>query len=125
MVIIDTSIWIEFLKSNNLYYSAVKSLIENQRVFALESIFGELLQGAKNKREIKIISLYWENLPKPGIQEPFIEAGIYSSSNKLTSKGIGLIDSVIIISARKSNALIWSLDKKLNSLLKSSEKYKF
>jgi len=125
MIILDTFIWIEFLKNNPEYFSKVKYLLENQQVLAVECIFGELLQGAKNKREIEIISLYWENLPKAKIENGWIKAGIYSSSNKLTSRGVGLIDSYIIISARNNNSQIWSLDKKLNSLLKTEERFNF
>ena len=123
MIILDTSIWIEFLKNNPEYYSKVKDLLENRKVLAIECIFGELLQGAKSKREIEIISLYWENLPKAIIENGWIEAGKYSSTNKLTSIGVGIIDSFIIVTARKVNAPIWSLDKKLNSLLNNEEKY--
>ncbi len=123
MIILDTSIWIEFLKNNPEYYSKVKVLLENRKILAIECIFGELLQGAKSKREIEIISLYWENLPKAIIENRWIEAGKYSSINKLTSIGVGIIDSFIIITARKVNAHIWSLDKKLNSLLTKEERY--
>jgi predicted nucleic acid-binding protein len=52
MIILDTSIWIEFLKNNSDYYSKVKDLLENRKVLAIECVFGELLQGAKSKREI-------------------------------------------------------------------------
>lgn len=123
MIILDTSVWIEFFKNNPDYYPIIQNLLENQKVIALECIFGELLQGAKSKREIEIISLYWDNLPKYMKSNDWIEAGIYSSQNKLYSKGIGLIDCVIIISARNSNAKIWSLDKQLNSVLKKEEIY--
>ncbi|HQO41097.1 MAG TPA: PIN domain-containing protein [Spirochaetota bacterium] len=121
MIILDTSVWIEFLKNNPEYYSKVKYLLGNQQVLAVECIFGELLQGAKNKREVEIISLYWESLPKVKTENGWIQAGIYSSVNKLTSKGVGIIDSYIITAARNNNARIWSLDKKLNSLLKKEE----
>ncbi len=123
MIILDTSVWIEFLKNNPDYFSDVKSLLENQQVLAVECIFGELLQGAKSKREIEILSLYWENLPKAVVENGWIEAGIFSSKNKLPSKGIGIIDSFIIISARKYEARIWSLDKKLNSILTKAERF--
>jgi len=125
MIVLDTSVWIEFLKNNPEYFSKVKYLLENQQVLAIECIFGELLQGAKNKRKIKIISLYWENLPKLKFENGWILAGIYSFTNKLTSQGVGIIDSFIISSARNSNAQIWSLDKKLNSLLKKEDKFNF
>ena len=123
MIILDTSVWIEFLKNNPEYYSKVKDLLENRKVLAIECIFGELLQGANSKREIEVISLYWDNLPKANIKNGWIEAGKYSSINKLTSIGVGIIDSFIIVTARKVNASIWSLDKKLNSLLSKEEKY--
>ena len=121
MIVLDTSVWIEFLKNNPEYFSKVKYLLENRQVLAVECIFGELLQGAKNKREVEIISLYWESLPKVKTENGWIQAGIYSSVNKLTSKGVGIIDSYIITAARNNNARIWSLDKKLNSLLKKEE----
>ncbi len=123
MVILDTSIWIEFLKNNPVYYSTVKDLLENRKILVIECIFGELLQGAKNKREIEVISLYWDNLPKAIIENGWIEAGKYSSQNKLTSHGVGLIDSLIIVTARKVDAQIWSLDKKLISFLKKDERF--
>jgi predicted nucleic acid-binding protein len=55
----------------------------------------------------------------------WIEAGDYSSENKLFSKGIGLIDCAIIVSARKHQAKIWSLDKKLNNILEEDEKFEY
>jgi predicted nucleic acid-binding protein len=123
MIVIDTSVWIEFLKQNPLYASKVNELLENREVPAVEFIFGELLQGAKNKREKKMITDYWKTLPKCSQENAWIEAGKYSSENKLFSKGIGLIDCAIIISARKHHAKIWSLDKKLNDILGEEEKF--
>jgi predicted nucleic acid-binding protein len=123
MIVIDTSVWIEFLRQNPLYASKVEVLLENREVLAVEFIFGELLQGAKNKREKKMITDYWKTLPKCSQENVWIEAGKYSSENKLFSKGIGLIDCAIIISARKHHAKIWSLDKKLNDILGEEEKF--
>jgi hypothetical protein len=78
--------------------------LENREVLAVEYIFGELLQGARNKSEKTIITGYWKNLPKCSQENVWIEAGIYSSENKLVSKGVGLIDGAIIVSARKYQA---------------------
>jgi predicted nucleic acid-binding protein len=123
MIIIDTSVWIEFLKQKTLYTAKVIELLENREVLAVEVIFGELLQGAKNKREKRIINDYWKSLPKCSQDNVWIEAGKYSSENKLFSKGIGLIDCAIVVSARNHLAKIWSLDKKLNNILKEEEKF--
>ena len=123
MIVIDTSIWIEFFKVNEPYFSKLKDFLDANEVLAVECIFAELLQGALNTRERKVIKEYWINLPKHQEIDLLIEAGLLSSEKKWISKGIGLIDSVIILSARKTNSKIWTLDKKLNSVLEDSEKY--
>ncbi len=120
-IIADTSVWVEFLKGNTEYYSPLQELIENQSVLAIDCIFAELLQGAKDKREREIILSYWNNLPKADASNSYINAGIYSSEHKLISKGIGLIDCVIIICCRHHKAKIWTFDKKLQNALKKEE----
>ena len=122
-IIVDTSIWIEFLKGNSLFFSYLQDLLENQNVLVIDCIFAELLQGAKDKRERDVILSYWNNLPKVDIIDIYINAGIYSSEHKLASKGIGIIDSVIIISCHHYKAKIWTLDKKLQNMLKKEEIY--
>ncbi|ERM83709.1 hypothetical protein P872_02605 [Rhodonellum psychrophilum GCM71 = DSM 17998] len=41
-VVLDTSIWIEYLKGNTQYYSTCQELLENGRILCLELIFAEL-----------------------------------------------------------------------------------
>jgi predicted nucleic acid-binding protein len=122
-IIIDTSIWIEFLKKNPKIFPSVQVLLEKENAIALECIFGELLQGAKSERERKIIISYWNNLPK--IEEGLlcIEAGKYFGEKDLASKGLGLIDSIIITAAIKNDLIIWTLDKKLKSIIPDNNKY--
>ena len=124
-IIVDTSIWIEFFKGNSVYFTHLQELLENQNVLTIDCIFAELLQGAKDKRERDIILAYWNNLPKVEISDLYIHAGIYSCENKLISKGIGLIDSVIIISCHLNKAKILTLDKKLVNVLQKDEIYVF
>jgi len=123
MTILDTSVWIEFLKNNPLFFPQVKNLLERQRVLGLEWIFGELLQGAADKRERDILLSYWENIPKFDSTSIWIKTGLYSSEEKLSSRGVGLIDCAIIIACRQTNSTIWSLDKKLNKLLMENQRY--
>lgn len=123
MILADTSVWIEFFKGKEPVFSQLKVHIEQQDVYTAECIFGELLQGALDRKEQAILSEYWHSLPKLDETGIFIEAGIFSSSNKLTSKGVGLIDTVIMLLARRNELLLWTLDKKLLGLLKSGEIY--
>ena len=56
MIILDTTIWIEHLKNNQNYFPKVKELLEKREILAVECVFGELLQGVKNKAEKEIIN---------------------------------------------------------------------
>ena len=68
MIVVDTCIWIEFLKGKEPYFSNLSELLEQGQVLGLELIFAELMQGAKNKREREFISNYWNYLPKFSIR---------------------------------------------------------
>lgn len=123
MVIIDTSVWIEFLKGEKPYFDLVSELLDRNEVLALSPIFGELLQGTKNSRERSIIQEFWQNLPKIPEENIFIKAGLESGKHKWIDKGIGLIDSVIIVASRDTGSFTWTLDKKLLEILRKEEKY--
>jgi predicted nucleic acid-binding protein len=121
MVIADTSVWIEFLKGREPIVTQMRGLLENQEVLAVECIFGELLQGAKNVRERDVIHAYWRYLPKTDESGIWIEAGTFSGEKNLPSKGIGLIDSVLIVASRRAGTQLWTLDKKLQEYLEKSQ----
>lgn len=125
MVIADTSIWIEFLKNNEPYFSKLLGLFEENQVLGIECVFGELLQGALNNQEIDMIKEFWGNVPKINESGAFIKAGEESSKNKWIKKGVGLIDSVIITLARATRSKVWTLDKKLNDILMKNEVYSY
>ena len=52
MIILDTSVWIEHLKKNQIFFDKICELLESGEVLAVECIFGELLQRVKNKNEL-------------------------------------------------------------------------
>lgn len=116
-VIFDTSIWIEFFKGNPAYFGSCQQLLDSGSVYTLEVIFAELMQGAKGKRELDMIRLFYQNLPKLDVADQIFEAGVFSQKNQLLSKGIGLIDSMIIFSAIQNRKKIWTLDKKVTAFL--------
>ncbi|MDR1975853.1 MAG: PIN domain-containing protein [Campylobacteraceae bacterium] len=123
MIILDTTIWIEFLKNKPEYYSVISKLLERKEVFAVECVFGELLQGVKTGYEKEIITEYWKYLPKLNYQEIIIEAGNYSCEHKLLDKGVGLIDAVILAHGIKSNSRIWTTDTKFLRVIPDGLKY--
>ncbi len=123
MILIDTSVWIEFFRARDPYHSRTAELLEEGQVLGLTWVFGELLQGAKTNRERTLIVEIWDHVPKVEEAQCFILAGLESSRNRWLDKGIGLIDAAIIMAARSARAQIWTLDKKLKGVLESQESY--
>ena len=123
MIILDTSVWIEFFKQTDPYDKSVQKLLDARMVYALEPIFGELLQGALNKREVDVILKFWKYLPKLEISELFIKAGHHAYENKLVSKGVRLVDASIVYLVTTNNARLWTLDKKIIRFLDKQHLY--
>lgn len=116
-VVIDTSIWIEFFKGNEVVRDDILKLQEEDAVLAVDIVFAELLQGALNNREIKLINSYFELMPKPNTVGLIIKAGEYAQKHKLFNYGIGLIDAIIIVTCIENDSLLWTLDKKILNYL--------
>lgn len=114
MIIADTSIWIDYLRGK-ASAGYLKTLLEIRNVTGLSCIFGELLQGANGEHEINILHDYWKYITKIDESGLMIRAGTYSNKKKLLSKGVGLIDALIIVAAEDNGMQIWTLDKKLRN----------
>ena len=122
-VLIDTSVWIEFLKGNRDYFLPMIALMEDGEIYSLELIFAELLQGVKTTRELNLITDFYRQLKlldKPGL---IFESGVFSRKAGLINRGKGLIDAVIIHAAQKYDLQIWTLDKKIISFLGERKLY--
>jgi predicted nucleic acid-binding protein len=115
MTLVDTSVWIEFFRQRDLSIDDVLvTLMENGEAVALSAVFGELLQGAKNEEEERLILEFWASLPKIEETQLFIEAGKLSRKFKLVAKGVGLLDSYILSACKREKLSLWTLDKKLH-----------
>ncbi|PJZ70854.1 pilus assembly protein [Leptospira perolatii] len=123
MILVDTSVWIEFFSGKEPYFIELRDLIESSEVIVHEVVFGELLQGCKNKKEASFILEYWENLNTLTSNGSFLSAGKLSFESKHIDKGIGLIDSVLINEVRSKKLRLWTLDKKILKVLDKKEIY--
>ena len=121
MIVVDTSVWVEFFKSRPSYFLPFRSLLDHQQVVAVECVFGELLQGAKSERERSIIVGYWTNLPKRPEEGLWVEAGTLSANHGWVSKGVGLIDAFLLAFIRAYDFQLWTLDKKLAAVANPAE----
>jgi predicted nucleic acid-binding protein len=123
-VICDTSIWIEYFRAKEPLFTLVRTQLERQESIGLECVFGELLQGVLSKQERAIVLDCWSALPKFAMDGLWLEAGEYSAIHRLPERGIGLIDAAIAVATLRTDALLWTLDKKLASILPGKHLYK-
>ncbi|XDD47175.1 PIN domain-containing protein [Leptospira sp. WS39.C2] len=123
MILVDTSVWIEFFRGKEPFLSELITLIETSEVFAHEVVFGEILQGCKNKTELEFVLEYWESLNRIVSNGSFINAGSLSFEKKYFEYEIGLVDSILIYETKMRNCKLWTLDKKLLKVLDVSYIY--
>ncbi len=124
MILVDTSVWIEYLRNRSPYKQILRHHLEVGDIATTGTIFGELLQGAKNQKEADRLLAFFDALPQiEAGNDIWIAAGLMSRSAKAASRGVGLVDIAIIAAARRAGARIWSHDKGLLSLLKHEEKF--
>ena len=116
MILIDTSVWIEYFKQNKRYIDDMQTLLASKKIVTIEPVFSELLYGARNREEKEIIQSYWDVLPRISFgADSMIEAANFASSNEFYQLGIGLLDAIIIKSAQEGNHQLWTLDKRINN----------
>jgi len=126
MILADTTIWIEFFKSNPAFVNDMESLLESKNVITIEPVFAELLYGSRSDNERNMISSYWKVLPKIKFMEgSFIESADFANRRNYHNAGIGLIDSILSKAATDNNHLIWTLDKKILNNLDDKLLYKY
>lgn len=58
MILLDTSVWIEFFKRRPSVFFTGTLLLESQGIIAVECVFGEFLQGVKDSRERSVVLGY-------------------------------------------------------------------
>lgn len=121
MIIPDTSIWIDFFRGKDPYLTILGNEFDKGGVLGLPWIFGELLQGARNSSESKLLMKTWKVIPKPelrSLESAWLSAGESSRHGKWYSRGVGLIDAAIIAIAEELHFKVWTHDKQLTSILK-------
>lgn len=118
MILVDTSIWVEFLKQNPDFTKEMISLLEDKKVLAFEPVFSELIYVSRNKKEKAVILSFWNVLPRIKMYEgSFLESAEYANTHNYHNLGVGLIDALLTKATIDNNCRIWTLDKKILSNL--------
>ena len=110
MVLVDTSVWVEHLRSGN---TGLENLLNSGSVVCHLFIVGELACGNLSNR-VEILSLL-QALPLANHAE-HEEVMHFIDNYSLMGKGLGYIDMHLLVSAILTKVPIWTLDKKLREV---------
>jgi len=115
-VIVDTSVFVSFLRGNENAYP-VKNLLEEDRVYITGIIIAELIQGLKNtKEEDYLIDLLRALNIIEITTDMWIKAGKLSLELRRKGIDIPLTDIAIGTLALEHNMHIYTFDKHFNSI---------
>ena len=107
MVLVDTSVWISHFKKGSCQ---LQDLLMEGKVSCHPFIIGELACGnLRNRQEIMALL---EALPKTILAEQE-EVLYFIEQHQLMGKGLGYVDTHLLVSARLSGNLLWTLDNHL------------
>ena len=118
MIILDTSVWIEYFRQNEPIAEQVSTLLANQKVTAVEAVFAELMFGVRNAQERNVIRTFWQILPRADLgEESLFKTSDFAFQYDYQGKGIGLIDALIIRAAQIGSHQLWTLDERIISIV--------
>lgn len=110
MILVDTSVWIDFLRQSE---SSLVQMLESNQVVVHPWVIGELACGNLNNRR-QVLELL-QGLP----QAPLLleeEQLVFMENNQLMGRGIGYIDLHLLASAKLANHRLWTRDRRLHQV---------
>jgi predicted nucleic acid-binding protein len=107
MVLVDTSVWVSYLRHGN---SRLQQLLQESKVVSHPFIIGELACGNIGNRT-EIISLM-QSLPMLDVVE-HEELLLFIEHNKMMGTGLGFVDAHLLAAAMLAGIPLWTKDKKL------------
>lgn len=107
MILVDSSVWIDHFRRNN---RRLAELLEHDQVLTHPAVIGELACGNLKSRETVLRDL--KSLPSVTIAGDD-EALHMIEAHRLSRKGIGWIDALLIASALLTGCRLWTMDARL------------
>ncbi len=120
VVLIDTSIWIDYFRGGDKSKD-LEFLIDENLIVTNDIILAELIPYLKIKKQTKVVNLLYEvtQMPLDIHWEEIIKFQV--KCLKSGANGVGIPDLIIAQNAKQNNCKIYSLDKHfrlLNKVLK-------
>ena len=111
-VVVDTSVWVEyFRRSESPEATEVNRLINSGAVILVGAVYSELLQGARNQRELELLDDTLKGLPHLDADRGAWErAGRLLFDLRRQGTPIPLIDGLIAALALRHGHMLFTLD---------------
>ncbi len=110
MILVDTSVWVDHLRSGNAHLIA---LLHQGVVASHEFVLGELAVGNLKNRKQTLYALGNLTRCEPATHE---EGLYFIEHHRLMGRGIGYIEISLLVAARLSAARLWTLDRRLTTV---------
>jgi predicted nucleic acid-binding protein len=111
MILVDTSIWVDHLRSGN---PLLISMLERGQVLAHPSVVGELALGHLRQRTSLLDGLL--RLPQATVASD-TEALHFIDRHRLFGRGIGYVDAHLLAAIQLTpDARFWTTDKRLHDV---------
>jgi predicted nucleic acid-binding protein len=110
MVLVDTSVWIRFLKGQEPYTSGLDELLGRDEVVGHEVVYGEMLIGDRGGRA-PLLTAYGQIHRAPVV--PHAEVVAFVRARRLSGRGVGWVDVHLLASAIVADARLWTADVRL------------
>ena len=110
MILVDTSVWVEHLRSGTI---GLEALLNDGQVVCHPFIIGEIACGNLINRT-EILSLL-QDLPVASLADDD-EVIQFIEDHKLMGKGLGYIDIHLLMSALLTRIPLWTIDKRLHDV---------
>lgn len=110
MILVDTSIWVDHLRTGVPQLTAA---LQAGEVFIHPWVIGELACG--NLRDRRRLLQLLQSLPTARVATP-AEVLALIEQHQLMGRGIGFVDAALLASARLSHCTFWTQDRRLAEL---------
>jgi predicted nucleic acid-binding protein len=110
MILADTSIWIDHLRSQN---SHLASLLRSISLGVHPMVIGELACGTLPNRAVFLRQI--QNLPRL-LSASDDELLSFIDRYRIMGRGIGYIDAHLLAAAKLNGAKLWTGDKRLHKI---------
>ena len=123
MVLVDTSVWIDFLRnSRSKTRKTMNDLLASDRVATIEPIIAELLYGVRGEKKRKVVlDIAAGTRRLKLVTDTWIAAGDLGRAWRKKGRTLSVIDCVLAAASRMHSVPLWTLDRDFRPLKKAGE----